>query len=1065
MDAQPLYSADDIDLATRMVMAEAGNQGSLGKAAVAHVMKNRLDEGGYGDNLTDVITSPKQFTPWATRQSELLGYAPDSPAYQQTRKIVEGVLGGGIPDMTNGATHFANVGASDPVNQRGWIANMAANGSAVKIGAHTFGRPQGRPGRKTVSADLNPSDFEVVSKPEAALDPKDFEVVSQPEASFEARFSPGGDPVRPALRSALEDKAKALASDAQDAKDKATLGSDDNPLLAGALAAGQTVGLNIPGNVGAGLATLFGKAGVPGYSPRSFSENYERFRQQQDALARQNPVSSAVGTGVGMGAALATGFAAPKLLPSFAAAEGAPLIARAGAGALTAGAYGGASDLIGTHDPEHALGAATVSAAFGAGATPLIEAGANVLAKTNMGQRLLGLQPPVGVLDPVGHLTPEAVQALRDAGLDPAQVGPALQQRLQELSQTKGITPAVAREANAADQGIQLTAGQALQDATKQQWERGAANGAMGQDARNLVEPAFKAQDAALAARKAELGDQFSGGAPVASPREAAEMVASRAAGASNLAEQVAQNAEQQGQAALAGARLPNFNDTDAGAVVAQGVRTAEQAARQARRQAYDQASAHGGTFEPGTFQQVGQSVLRRLGPEYPIDPVLTPAASRAVADLDNMVGLAGPSPDMRAVDQVRKRLVSYRTAARANPTDRRAMDGVLHAYDDHVEEALANGLFSGSDQAIHDLQAARAAHRQYAQTYRPQGPGDDVGRAMQQIVDRDARPSEVANFLYGASQTGIGQRGLSQRLADRLANVLGEDSPHWAAIQQGLMARAINGADMNPRAISGRITDLLGGRGRDLAQRVLTAEQTNALRAYQRGVERAQATRERVPQWVSDLGRKNFEPEAVITSLFGRSGGTPPVTSPDFARAVRGFFGDASPEVGALRQAGWQMLTAKPEGVADFGPQAIGNRIGDFLNGKGRSLAHSLYTPEQRAEMARFAQTMKDLTPLPNTLNPSGTAGMLGRAAETAVKHHRAILNMLGFAHGGFAGLGATAAINAATKALGDARTVGRAAQAVAGAPRATRPPVAAPDVSPALGLGVGQRRASRPD
>ncbi len=136
MDISPY----DLDLVTRTVMGEAGNQGDSGKAAVAHVIMNRLNAGNYGKTASDVVLAPHQFEPWQTRSRELLNYSPDDPRYQQASKIVQGVVNGDIDDPTNGATHFLN---PEIVKQRnnGALPRWAQGEPVAKIGAHNFYTP------------------------------------------------------------------------------------------------------------------------------------------------------------------------------------------------------------------------------------------------------------------------------------------------------------------------------------------------------------------------------------------------------------------------------------------------------------------------------------------------------------------------------------------------------------------------------------------------------------------------------------------------------------------------------------------------------------------------------------------------------------------------------------------------------------------------------------------------------------------------------------------------------------------------------------------------------------
>lgn len=142
----PEPSQEDIDFMARTMLTEAGNQGEVGQAAVGHVIRNRLAEGRYGTSIPEVVTRPKQFTPWnpemqGTKSDPRL-IDPESDAYKASADLARRVLRGEFEDPTGGATHFANV---DTVRaQRGelqpWLRGMIESGNVKQIGAHTFGR-------------------------------------------------------------------------------------------------------------------------------------------------------------------------------------------------------------------------------------------------------------------------------------------------------------------------------------------------------------------------------------------------------------------------------------------------------------------------------------------------------------------------------------------------------------------------------------------------------------------------------------------------------------------------------------------------------------------------------------------------------------------------------------------------------------------------------------------------------------------------------------------------------------------------------------------------------------
>lgn len=152
------------DLAIRTIIGEAAGEPFRGKVGVASVILNRAKDGGYGRSVKDVVLAPRQFEPWSTRRSELLGYSKDSPAYQRAAEALDAAESG--QDPTGGATHFANVST---VRERGdsagrpggWLARMAASGNTVDIGRHTFGKANaGRLGSSTYAGNDEDDDDE-----------------------------------------------------------------------------------------------------------------------------------------------------------------------------------------------------------------------------------------------------------------------------------------------------------------------------------------------------------------------------------------------------------------------------------------------------------------------------------------------------------------------------------------------------------------------------------------------------------------------------------------------------------------------------------------------------------------------------------------------------------------------------------------------------------------------------------------------------------------------------------------------------------------------------------------
>lgn len=141
--APPLAPAHR-DLAIRTIYGEAANEPDQGQAAVAAVIKNRMQAGRYGgDTLPGVVLAKNQFEPWWNPEARqrLMALKPEDPRYQKIGGIVDQMFGGQMEDPTGGATHFVAPQAQAALGRQmpSW-----AQGEGLPIGRHTFFAPEGR---------------------------------------------------------------------------------------------------------------------------------------------------------------------------------------------------------------------------------------------------------------------------------------------------------------------------------------------------------------------------------------------------------------------------------------------------------------------------------------------------------------------------------------------------------------------------------------------------------------------------------------------------------------------------------------------------------------------------------------------------------------------------------------------------------------------------------------------------------------------------------------------------------------------------------------------------------
>jgi hypothetical protein len=439
------------------------------------------------------------------------------------------------------------------------------------------------------------------------------------------------------------------------------------------------------------------------------------------------------------------------------------------------------------------------------------------------------------------------------------------------------VTPEAIANQTAADEfGVRLSRGQATGSLDDIRYEDLAAREAYGKPAQDVAAPFFNQQFEDIQGAGRDIGERVARdpGAVAATPSEAASTVNSELSGAASQAQRARDAAaaravadadatrgivRDQGQAlteALQEGHLPIENPREAGELVGHEVRTQAATDRQAYQNRYNEAFSLPGEFHAATFEGIGnriQGALTLGDNPVIIDDVTTPVASRAIRDLDNISNLriqnrADPfgapnsenitAVDLRGVDQARKRLTAFYRAARSggNAADARATGRLIDEFDNQVEGAMSNGLFSGDPQALTALQQARAAYSSYARRYRPQQAGDDVGTAMRRIIDRQATPEEIANMITGSGR--LGNAGLPVRLADRLEQVLGRNSDAWSTVRQALWQRASqvrNGVgEIDPARSAQSIQDFSGS---SLGRRMFSQQELAAMRAHAQGV------------------------------------------------------------------------------------------------------------------------------------------------------------------------------------------------------------------------------------
>lgn len=166
---------------------------------------------------------------------------------------------------------------------------------------------------------------------------------------------------------------------------------------------------------------------------------------------------------------------------------------------------------------------------------------------------------------------------------------------------------------------------------------------------------------------------------------------------------------------------------------------------------------------------------------------------------------------------------------------------------------------------------------------------------------------------------------------------------------------------------------------------------------------------------------------EEVANWLYGANVANPSLSAPKVAAKLKTTFGADSPEFQAVRASAWMRLIKDLRTGEMLSATKVSNRIDDFLNAKGETLAGVLFTAEERAKMQAFSVLLKKTITPRDATNPSRTAFTLKSMFAAGMQAAAGAVGLsTGGATGGFAALLAVpifrnvASVRAARKAIG---------------------------------------------
>ncbi len=177
------------------------------------------------------------------------------------------------------------------------------------------------------------------------------------------------------------------------------------------------------------------------------------------------------------------------------------------------------------------------------------------------------------------------------------------------------------------------------------------------------------------------------------------------------------------------------------------------------------------GRFKVGVLEGLGTKIsgeMARSAPNMVVDN-LTPATSKALDYLNagpskfNIKNRIGPqlSETQRAdvvdvnlsgLKQIRDNLTKYQLSAK-HPNDVAAMDHLINTFDQHLTQAMTDGLFSGDKDFLSKWRNADKAPAQIKALFEGKSAQDGI---IAKLADPETKPKEIANYLLGSGKIGL---------------------------------------------------------------------------------------------------------------------------------------------------------------------------------------------------------------------------------------------------------------------------------------------------------------------
>jgi hypothetical protein len=522
-------------------------------------------------------------------------------------------------------------------------------------------------------------------------------------------------------------------------------------------------------------------------SGRGYAKEFEEQKKLEEALSRQNPWSSRIGTGAGLVGGM--------LIPAGAvgrAAQAGSMGIRALTGAGVGAAQAGASSLlektavskITEKDVKDALNSSVFGGVLGGG---LGAAAPKIASTISAGiNKIPGIKKGAGIVDASGNFTPEVEKVILDAfggKLNKADID-AFKPALMEVLQKKGVSESAAKEALIRSQGAPA--------------------------AKTTVEGIRPTSSTQAPAQEAE--------------KELLEKLA------------------QKGESILGTPTSPS--------ATAEAIAASERTAGRAGSQAFKEAMAVKGIFGEGVHSIAQQEISTALkANKIPVDLTRDPrfpSATTAMKYLEERLFTPGNLPLQQKADfenlyEVRKVMGSLWKGS--SDADRRAMSIIIDGIDNTFVRSINEGLFTGrGTDLINKIEKAKKVWSKYKQDFSPHVGADATftrsvikkmtdPKTNKVFADLTSEPAvaQAAQIMINQNLWKPGQGAVTYNAIQRMVGDPKKMVDVNNNIKQALIGNIASYND--PKLASNELNRFLAPSNKDLAEKLFKPDELSELR------------------------------------------------------------------------------------------------------------------------------------------------------------------------------------------------------------------------------------------